>query len=181
MLYRFGPDRAAARVRWLTPGALIAGLAWALATAGLSIYTRLGGSLGGGYGAFVGVIIVLLWLFLTAYIIGLGAEINAAAEMQTARDTTTGDPRPLGRRGATVANALPAGVTGPTANRIVAEISRSAGPDAERVTGRRGGHPARVGWSGGHPVGQGGHRTPPRQTRSRHVRQRTRGRGPPGG
>lgn len=135
VLYRVGPDRAGAQVKWVTPGALTAAVAWVIASAGFGVYVQYG-SFGSAFGTFSVFIVLLFWLYLTAYIIGLGAEINAAAEMQTARDTTTGDPRPIGQRGSVVADALPAGVTGPRANRIVAEISRSTGRDDERAPER---------------------------------------------
>ena len=50
----------------------------------------------------------MLWLYLTSFIVLLGAEINTEAERQTVRDTTTGEPLPLGKRGATAADTLPA-------------------------------------------------------------------------
>ncbi|MGH3913548.1 MAG: hypothetical protein ACRDTC_09070 [Pseudonocardiaceae bacterium] len=49
----------------------------------------------------------MLWLYLSSYIVLLGAEINAEAERQTARDTTKGKPQPMGQRGAVVADTLP--------------------------------------------------------------------------
>jgi membrane protein len=56
------------------------------------------------YGAFFGVIVLLLWLFLSAFAVLLGAELNAELELQTRRDTTVGPPQPLGHRGAYVAD-----------------------------------------------------------------------------
>ena len=53
------------------------------------------------------VIVLMLWLYLTCYLVLLGAEINAEAEHQTARDTTAGEPRPMGERDAVVADTLP--------------------------------------------------------------------------
>jgi membrane protein len=49
----------------------------------------------------------MLWLYLTGYLVLLGAEINAETEHQTAQDTTEGPPLPMGRRHATVADTLP--------------------------------------------------------------------------
>ena len=54
-----------------------------------------------------GSVILLLWLYLTCFSVLLGAEINAATELQTAADTTTGDPLPKGGRGATTSDAYP--------------------------------------------------------------------------
>lgn len=59
------------------------------------------------YGAFAGVVLMMLWLWLTSYAILLGAEVNAESEEQTAKDTTRGPERPLGSRGAVKADSLP--------------------------------------------------------------------------
>ncbi|MGZ4550588.1 MAG: YihY/virulence factor BrkB family protein, partial [Blastococcus sp.] len=65
------------------------------------------GSYNKTYGAIAGVIVLMLWLYLTCYLVLLGAEINSEAEHQTARDTTKGEPEPMGRRDATMADSLP--------------------------------------------------------------------------
>jgi membrane protein len=59
------------------------------------------------YGAIAGVIVLMLWLYLTCYLVLLGAEINSEVEHQTAQDTTKGEPEPMGSRGATMADSLP--------------------------------------------------------------------------
>lgn len=106
VLYRVAPDREAAQLRWVTPGSVLATFLWILGSAAFSLYVSLFGSYNKTYGALAGVIVLLLWLYLTSYIALLGAEVNAEAERQTARDTTTGAPRPIGRRGAVVADTL---------------------------------------------------------------------------
>jgi len=58
------------------------------------------------------VIILLLWLYISFYIILVGAEINAELELQTAVDTTTGLPKPMGKRGAFVADHVAGGPQG---------------------------------------------------------------------
>ena len=58
------------------------------------------------YGTFFGVIVLLFWLFLSAFAVLLGAELNAELELQTRRDTTVGPPQPLGERGAYVADLV---------------------------------------------------------------------------
>jgi Virulence factor BrkB len=85
----------------------VAALLWLLGSVGFSLYVNFLGDYNKTYGAVTGVIVLLLWLFLTCYIVLLGAEINAEAERQTARDTTIGEPRPMGQRGAVVADSLP--------------------------------------------------------------------------
>jgi membrane protein len=59
------------------------------------------------YGALAGVVLLMLWLWITSYAILLGAEINAESEEQTVKDTTTGPERPLGSRGAVKADSTP--------------------------------------------------------------------------
>ncbi|MFN2496748.1 MAG: YihY/virulence factor BrkB family protein [Pseudonocardiaceae bacterium] len=107
VMYRVAPDRDNARFRWVSTGALVAALLWILGSVAFSLYVRLFGNYNKTYGTLAGVIVLMLWLYLTSYIVLLGAEINAEAERQTARDTTAGDPMPMGQRGATVADTLP--------------------------------------------------------------------------
>ena len=92
---------------------------WLVATIGFSLYVDNFGSYGKTYGALAGVVVLLLWLWISAFIVLLGAEMNAEAEQQTARDSTVGPEEPLGRRGAVKADSLP-GDPGPPAS--------SAGP-----------------------------------------------------
>ncbi|MGH3942691.1 MAG: YihY/virulence factor BrkB family protein [Pseudonocardiaceae bacterium] len=106
VLYRVAPDRAPAKFRWVTLGSLVAALLWLIGSAGFSLYVTLFGNYNKTYGALAGVIVLLLWLFLTSYIVLLGAEINSEAEHQTAHDTTTGEPQPMGQRHAAVADTL---------------------------------------------------------------------------
>ncbi|MGH3933070.1 MAG: YihY/virulence factor BrkB family protein [Pseudonocardiaceae bacterium] len=106
VLYRVAPDRTPAKFRWVTLGSIVAALLWLIGSAGFSLYVTLFGNYNKTYGALAGVIILLLWLLLTSYIVLLGAEINSAAEHQTARDTTTGEPQPMGQHQAAVADTL---------------------------------------------------------------------------
>lgn len=106
VLYRYGPSRQDAKWRWITPGAIIAILLWIAATAGFSIYVSNFGSYNETYGALGGVIILLTWLWMSAFIVLLGAELNSEIEHQIARDTTTGPDEPMGERGALMADTL---------------------------------------------------------------------------
>jgi membrane protein len=106
VLYRYGPDRANPRWRWVSWGALVALLLWLLGSVGFSYYVDNFGKYNQTYGALAAVIILLLWLFLSAFVVLLGAELDAETERQTARDTTTGPSRPLGERDAEVADTL---------------------------------------------------------------------------
>jgi membrane protein len=103
-LYRFAPSRAAARWRWVTWGAGAATLIWVIGSIAFSVYVRNFGSYNETYGSIGAVIILLMWLWLSAFVVLLGAEVNAEMEHQTERDSTTGSPEPRGRRGAYVAD-----------------------------------------------------------------------------
>ena len=107
VLYRYAPDRDSPRFAWVSVGAAVATAIWMAASVGFAVYVDNFGSYSKTYGALAGVAVLLLWLWITAYIVLLGAEINAEAEQQTLRDTTVGDPRPLGQRGAVKADNLP--------------------------------------------------------------------------
>ena len=109
VLYRVAPDRDAPKLRWASPGAVVATLLWLLVSLGFSLYVSLFASYAKTYGAVAGIVVLLMWLWLTSYAILFGAEINAEAEQQTVKDSTTGPPQPLGRRGAVAADSLPPG------------------------------------------------------------------------
>jgi membrane protein len=104
LLYRHGPDRDAARFRWVTPGALIALLTWVGGSLLFQLYVTNLGSYNETYGALAAVVLLLLWLFLTAFAILLGAEVNSELEHQTAEDSTRGPEQPMGQRDAQVAD-----------------------------------------------------------------------------
>ena len=106
VLYRYAPDRANPRWRWVSWGAVVALVLWLLGSIGFSWYVDNFGKYNQTYGALAAVIILLLWLFLSAFAVLLGAEIDAEIERQTARDTTTGPERPMGRRDAEVADTV---------------------------------------------------------------------------
>ena len=104
--YRYAPDRQDARWQWLSVGSAIATVLWLLATVGFGAYAASIGNYNATYGSLGAVVVLLMWLYVSSYAILLGAEINAEAERQTARDTTTGREKPLGQRGATVADQV---------------------------------------------------------------------------
>jgi membrane protein len=107
VLYRVAPDRDAPKMRWTSVGAGIATVLWILASIGLSLYVSNFGSYAKTYGALAGIVILLLWLFITSYAILLGAEINAESEQQTIADTTKGAAQPIGQRDAVKADTVP--------------------------------------------------------------------------
>lgn len=107
IVYRVAPDRDSPRFQWVSLGAVIATVLWIIGSIAFSFYVDNFGSYNKTYGALAGVIVLMLWLYLTSYIVLLGAEINAESERQTARDTTKGEPYPMGERGAQAADTLP--------------------------------------------------------------------------
>jgi membrane protein len=107
VLYRVAPDRDAPKMTWVSLGSVVVTVIWAVVSLLFSLYVDNFGSYDKTYGTIAGVIVLMLWLYLTCYLVLLGAEINAEAEHQTAADTTEGRPEPMGRRDATVADELP--------------------------------------------------------------------------
>ena len=109
LLYRYGPSRAEAKWRWITPGSLLAAGLWLAASLAFSFYVSNFGSYDAAYGTLGGFVVALLWFFISAYAVILGAELNAELELQTRKDTTAGQPRAMGERGAFVADHVAAG------------------------------------------------------------------------
>lgn len=105
-LYRYVPARRHARWRWILPGAGAATLLWLLATFAFSLYIANLGNFDLTYGSLAAVVILQLWIYLSAFILLLGAKLNAEIELQTTRDTTIGPERPAGRRDARSADAV---------------------------------------------------------------------------
>ena len=105
-LYRYGPHRAPARKRWVTVGAVAATIGWVIVSLGLSIYFTNFANFNAVYGSLGAVIGLMFWMWASAFVVLLGASLNAAMELQTERDTTTGPERPMGQRGAYVADNI---------------------------------------------------------------------------
>jgi membrane protein len=106
VVYRIGPNRDNPEWRWVSWGAVIATILWLIGSAAFSFYVDNFGTYNETYGSVAGVIVLLLWLFLSAFMVMLGAEINAELEHQTAKDSTEGQDRPLGQRGAEMADTV---------------------------------------------------------------------------
>jgi membrane protein len=106
MLYRFGPSRDAPQWRWVSWGAGLATLLWILGSIGFSLYVRNFADYNQTYGSLGAVIILLMWFWLSAFVVLMGAELDAEMEHQTKVDTTRGESRPMGERGAHVADTL---------------------------------------------------------------------------
>lgn len=106
VLYRFGPNRHAPRWEWLSVGTVASTFLWVLGSVGFSLYVSHFGSYNSTYGSIGAVIVLLMWFWLSAYIVLLGASVNCELERQTARDTTIGENKPLGQRGARAADTI---------------------------------------------------------------------------
>jgi membrane protein len=106
VLYRYAPDRDEPRWQWVSWGAVIATVVWIVASVAFSVYVQNFGSYGETYGSLSAVIVLMLWLVITAFTVILGAEINSELEAQTARDSTRGEPQPMGRRDAVKADTV---------------------------------------------------------------------------
>jgi membrane protein len=104
VLYRYAPDRDQPKWSWVSWGSGIAALLWVLATIGFALYANFFGNYNKTYGALAGVIILMFWLFLSAVVVLVGAELNTEMELQTAKDTTAGPTRPMGDRDAHAAD-----------------------------------------------------------------------------
>lgn len=100
LLYRYGPSREHPQWRWVTWGSGFAAVAWLVVSALYSWYVSSFGNFNETYGSLGAVIGFLIWMWISATIVLVGAEINAQLEHQTSKDTTTGQPRPMGERGA---------------------------------------------------------------------------------
>ena len=105
-LYRFGPSREHAKWRWLSWGAMLATLGWIAASWLFSFYLQNFADYNATYGSLGAVVGLMMWTWISVIIVIVGAAVNAEMEHQTARDSTTGAPLPMGSRGAFVADTL---------------------------------------------------------------------------
>ena len=95
LIYRFGPNRRRAQWQWLTVGSVAATLCWLGATLAVSLYVSHFGNYNETYGSLGAVVVLQLWLFVSAFVVLLGAQINAEAERQTSADTSVADAVPM--------------------------------------------------------------------------------------
>lgn len=106
IIYRLAPDRRPPKWRWLTAGSMVATLMWVLISLGFGFYAAHITDYNATYGSLAAIVIFQMWLFLSAYAVLIGAEINAEAERQTMRDSTVGPDLPIGQRGAVMADNI---------------------------------------------------------------------------
>jgi membrane protein len=119
ILYRYAPSREEPRWRWITPGSLFTATAWLTLTLVFGFYLSNVTSYKETYGALGAVIAFLTWIYFSAYVLVIGAELNSEVEHQTTVDSTTGTPQPIGKRGAWAADEI---VARGTVTEQVAEI-----------------------------------------------------------
>jgi membrane protein len=124
-MYRFAPDRSDARWQWLSVGSVVATLLWLVATLAFGFYASRFGEYNATYGSLGAVVVLLMWLYISAYAILVGGLINAEAERQTALDSTTGPAKPIGQRGANVADMSAARVADDLGGEAAAVGSRT--------------------------------------------------------
>jgi len=106
LIYRYGPSRAKPQWRWITWGSAFAAFAWLLASILFSWYAQNFGSFNKTYGSLGAVIGFMTWIWISAIVLLIGAELDAEMEHQTARDTTVGPAKPMGRRRARMADTI---------------------------------------------------------------------------
>ena len=106
VLFRFGPSRSSARWKWISVGSVSASVVWLIASAGFALFVANFGTYNESFGSLAGVVVLLLWLWISAFIVLLGAALNAEIEAQTRIDSTVGSPKPMGERGATKADQV---------------------------------------------------------------------------
>lgn len=105
-LYRYAPNRRATKWIWLSPGSILSAILWILISLAFGAYVKTLGNYDATYGSAGAVIVMLTWLYLSAYLLILGAELNSEVERQTGIDSAKGPDRPPGERGAVAPNTL---------------------------------------------------------------------------
>ena len=135
-LYRYGPSREAARWSWLTPGSVFSAVGWLIVTAGFGFYVTRFANYKATYGSLGAVVGLLTWIYLSSYVFLFGAELNSEIEHQTVHDTTRGEARPLGTRGAWSADHVADGPADDATEGGASALSVEAASDDEA------GHPA---------------------------------------
>jgi membrane protein len=106
VLYRYGPSRREPRWQWISVGGVCAAVAWLVSSALLSWYLASFADYDATYGSLGAAIGMMTWMWISAIVILFGAQLNSEIEHQTARDSTVDGPRPLGARGAVMADTV---------------------------------------------------------------------------
>jgi len=106
VLYRYGPSRRAAKWRWLTVGSVFAAITWIAVSGAFSWYLSRFADYNATYGSLGAVIGLMMWMWISTSVVLIGAELNSEIEHQTARDSTVGPAKPIGTRGAVMADTV---------------------------------------------------------------------------
>ena len=104
LLYRYGPSRQPPEWRWVSWGSVAAAVLWLVFSGAFSWYAANFGSYDATYGSLGAAIGFMTWIWISTIVVIAGAELNSEMEHQTVADTTTGQDRPIGQRGATMAD-----------------------------------------------------------------------------
>lgn len=107
VVYKIAPHRSNPKFKWVSLGAVVATVLWVLASLLFTFYVNNFGNFDKTYGSIAAVIILMLWFFLSGFIVIMGAEINSEIEHQTSVDSTVGKEQPMGQRGAHYADRVP--------------------------------------------------------------------------
>lgn len=106
VIYRYGPSREQAKLKWISWGVVSSTTLWLAASMLFSFYIENFANYNATYGALGALIGLMVWVWISVIILIVGAELNAELEHQTLRDSTTGMPKPMGERGAFVADTV---------------------------------------------------------------------------
>jgi membrane protein len=106
VLYRYGPSRRSPQWRWLSVGSVFASVTWLAGSALLSFYLANYANYDATYGSLGAAIGLMIWMWMSTIVVLFGAELNSEIEHQTAADSTEGGGKPLGKRGAKVADTV---------------------------------------------------------------------------
>jgi membrane protein len=106
VLYRYGPSRRRPKWRWIGVGSIFAALMWLAVSSLFSWYLGNFANYNATYGALGAVVGLMMWIWLSTIVLLVGAALNSEIEHQTARDTTVGPEKPLGARGAVMADTV---------------------------------------------------------------------------
>ncbi|MDF1813500.1 MAG: YihY/virulence factor BrkB family protein [Verrucomicrobiales bacterium] len=104
VMYRYAPNRRDAKWRWISHGSIVSTLLWVAASYLFSLYVSNFGNYNETHGSLGAVIVLILWIYLSAVSLIIGAVVNAEMELETGVDTTKGECLPKGERGAYVAD-----------------------------------------------------------------------------
>jgi membrane protein len=106
VLYRYGPSRTRPRWRWITWGSAFAAVMWLAASVLFSWFVENFGSYNKTYGSLGAIVGFMTWIWISIIVVLIGAKFDAEMEHQTSRETTSGRPKPLGTRGARIADTV---------------------------------------------------------------------------